>query len=85
MSAFFSCLTQSTIPCPLSKLKRRPDSLKATQQTLVPFCPGEAVLAWICFPSLPAMEQVLRNPSREFNPITMAQSRPTFFVDHHVG
>ena len=29
--AFFSCLTQSTIPSPLSKLKRRPDSLEATQ------------------------------------------------------
>ena len=27
----FFCLTQSTIPSPLSKLKRRPDSLEATQ------------------------------------------------------
>ena len=31
MRAFFSCLTQTAILSPLSKLKRRPDSIEATQ------------------------------------------------------
>ena len=31
MRAFFSCMSWSTIPCPVSKLKRRLDSLEAAQ------------------------------------------------------
>ena len=51
MRAFFSCLTWRAIPSPLSKLKRRLDTLESTQWAPRDPCRDLRGKRSLCFPS----------------------------------